>query len=370
MTRSDSVLRSAAATQWRWLLTALTRPADPTRARTAALSCFFGWTVAELDAADDAKLSQVQDQLFRWAETLDAQGVVGFCAEVWYDSGVAARVLATSDGDRDFTDLDHIAGLLQASTAGRRPTAAGLLATLKQLESEAGGDPETDLTARQVESEAEAVRIMTVHAAKGLEFPIVCVPTLWRKSLAVAHEMVFQDPDTGLRTFDIANGEGWPTAPDAKARKVRANDEARGRTSGCCTWRSPGRSTRRWSGGRTCTDATSPDSRDVLFARSNGAIDPEQFAAPKVVLPLDSDAAAVLEPVFSGAGDAVAVTVTGSADGPVHLWADGASRASTRRDRARRARPGPCPGQPAMVVQRDQRPRSRSCARSRGRESR
>ena len=29
VTRSDSVLRSAAATQWRWLLTALARPADP-----------------------------------------------------------------------------------------------------------------------------------------------------------------------------------------------------------------------------------------------------------------------------------------------------------------------------------------------------
>ncbi len=330
VTRSDSVLRSAAATQWRWLLTALTRPADPTRARTAALSCFFGWTVAELDAADDAKLSQVQDQLFRWAETLDAQGTVGFCAKVWYDSGVAARVLATSDGDRDFTDLDHIAGLLQASTAGRRPTAAGLLATLKQLESEAGGDPETDLTARQVESEAEAVRIMTVHAAKGLEFPIVCVPTLWRNSLAVAHEIVFQDPDTGLRTFDIANGEGWPTASDAKARKVRANDEARGenlRLLYVALTRAQHKTLVWWSHVQGC-DITGL--AHVLFARSNGAIDPELFAAPKVVLPPDFDAAAVLGPVFSRAGDAVAVTVTGSADGPVHLWADGASRASTR----------------------------------------
>ena len=330
VTRSDSVLRSAAATQWRWLLTALTRPADPTRARTAALSCFFGWTVAELDAADDAKLSQVQDQLFRWAETLDAQGTVGFCAKVWYDSGVAARVLATSDGDRDFTDLDHIAGLLQASTVGRRPTAAGLLATLKQLESEAGGDPETDLTARQVESEAEAVRIMTVHAAKGLEFPIVCVPTLWRNSLAVAHEIVFQDPDTGLRTFDIANGEGWPTASDAKARKVRANDEARGenlRLLYVALTRAQHKTLVWWSHVHGC-DITGL--AHVLFARSNGAIDPQQFAAPKVVLPPDADAAAVLEPVFSRAGDAVAVTVTGSADGPVHLWADGASRASTR----------------------------------------
>jgi exodeoxyribonuclease V beta subunit len=330
VTRSDSVLRSAAATQWRWLLTALTRPADPTRARAAALSWFFGWTVAELDAADDAKLSQVQDQLFRWAETLDAQSTVGFCAKVWSDSGVAARVLATSDGDRDFTDLDHIAGLLQASTAGRRPTAAGLLATLKQLESKAGGDPETDLTARQVESEAEAVRIMTVHAAKGLEFPIVCVPTLWRNSLAVAHEIVFQDPDTGLRTFDIANGEGWPTASDAKARKVRANDEARGenlRLLYVALTRAQHKTLVWWSRVQGC-DITGL--AHVLFARSNGAIDPELFAAPKVVLPPDSDAATALEYAFSRAVDGVAVTVTGSADGPVHLWADGASRAPSR----------------------------------------
>src|ERR1039458_9012572 len=238
--------------------------------------------------------------------------------------------LATSDGDRDFTDLDHIAGLLQASTAGRRPTAAGLLVTLKQLESEAGGDPETDLTARQVESEAEAVRIMTVHAAKGLEFPIVCVPTLWRNSLAVAHEMVFQDPDTGLRTFDIANGEGWPTASDAKARKVRANDEARGenlRLLYVALTRAQHKTLVWWSRVQGC-DITGL--AHVLFARSNGAIDPELFAAPKVVLPPDSDAAAAPADAFSRAGVGVAVTVTGSADGPVHLWADGASRAPSR----------------------------------------
>ena len=228
VTRSDSVLRSAAATQWRWLLTALTRPADPSRARLAALSWFFGWSAAELDRSDDAQLSGVQDQLFRWAETLDVQGTVAFCAKVWSDSGAMARVLATPEGDRDYTDLDHIAGLLQMRTAGRRLTATGLLALLTQIESEAGGDPEIDVTARQVESDAEAVRIMTVHAAKGLEFPIVCVPTLWRNSLAVAHETVFQDPGTGVRTFDIANGEGWPTVADAKARKALANDEARG----------------------------------------------------------------------------------------------------------------------------------------------
>ncbi len=40
--RGGSVLESVAATHWRWLLTALARPADPERARTVALSWFFG----------------------------------------------------------------------------------------------------------------------------------------------------------------------------------------------------------------------------------------------------------------------------------------------------------------------------------------
>ena len=109
VTRGDSVLKSAAAIEWRRLLTALARPTDPTRARTAALSWFFGWSVAVLDAADDAELSHVQAQLQRWAETLRTHGTVELCAHIWSESGVTARVLGSSDGDRDLTDLDHIA---------------------------------------------------------------------------------------------------------------------------------------------------------------------------------------------------------------------------------------------------------------------
>ncbi|MFZ2056213.1 MAG: UvrD-helicase domain-containing protein [Acidimicrobiales bacterium] len=327
VTRGDSVLRSDAATHWRWLLTALAQPADPTRARTAALSWFFGWSVADLDAADDAKLSQVQDQLFRWVETLEDHGTVELCARVWSDSGVTARVLATSDGDRDLTDLDHIAGLLQASGAGRRPTATGLLATLKQLESEVADEPENDLTARQVESEAEAVQIMTVHVAKGLEFPVVCVPTLWRQSLATARDVVFQDLDTGLRTFDVASGQDWPTASAARARKALANDEALGenlRLLYVALTRAEHEALVWWT--RVQGSEITGLAR-VLFARSDGSIDPDLFAAPKVALPADGDAAAALGAAFASAGDAVAVTVTGSARHLADPWVDGETRA-------------------------------------------
>ncbi|MGO9962147.1 MAG: UvrD-helicase domain-containing protein [Acidimicrobiales bacterium] len=324
VTRGDSVLRSRAADQWRWLLTALARPNEPTRARTAALSWFFGWSVAELDAADDVDLGEVQDQLFRWARTLEAHGVVELCAQVWSESGVTARVLATSDGDRDLTDLDHIAGLLQAGTAGRRATAAGLLMTLAQLAVEVAEDPDNDVSARQIESEAEAVQIMTVHVAKGLEFPVVCVPTLWRKSYATTNEVVFRDRDTRRRTFDVTNGQPWPTKAAAKKRKALANEEALGENQRLLyvaltraehvtlVWWSP------------VEGADLTGLARVLFARSEGVICPEKFSAGTVELPSDADAPGQLAAVFAQCGDAVAIGVAGAGSVPDGRWADGA----------------------------------------------
>jgi exodeoxyribonuclease V beta subunit len=323
-TRADSVLKSPAAAQWRWLLTALARPNDPTRARTASLTWFFGWTVAELDAADDMRLSEVQNQLGEWAETLADHGAVELCARVWAENIVSARVLATSDGDRNLTDLDHIAGLLQTATVGRRPTATGLLALMEQLEAEIADDPENDVTARQVESEAEAVQIMTIYVAKGLEFPVVCVPTMWRQSHAAAREVVFQDPVTGRRTFDIANGNGWPHTPDSTARRALADAEALGenlRLLYVAVTRAEHETLLWWTRAQKSEDT---GLARVLFARTDGEIDPELFTET-LTLPADSEAAARLEPAFAAAGDAVAVAVTGLAGGPVSKWVDRAT---------------------------------------------
>ena len=327
VTRGDSVLKSKAADHWRWLLCALARPADPTRARTAALSWFFGWSVPGIDEADDAKLSDVQEQLQSWARTLEAHGVAELCAHVWSESGVTARVLATNDGDRDLTDLDHIAGLLQAGATDRRTNPAGLLMTLAWLASEVAEDPDNDVSARQIESEAEAVQIMTVHVAKGLEFPVVCVPTLWRKGFATADEVVFRDPDTGRRTFDITNGQPWPTWAAAATRKTLANKEALGenlRLLYVALTRAEHEALVWWSSveGSDITGLAR-----VLFARSAGAISAAKFAAPRVDLPADDDAVAELQMAFGEAGDTVAIGVAGAAAPPGGRWVDFESKA-------------------------------------------
>ena len=319
--RGGSVLESVAATHWRWLLTALARPADPARARTVALSWFFGWSVARIDAADETELADVQEQLFSWAEILETHGTIDFCAHVWSDSGVVARVLASPDGDRDLTDLDHIAGLLQTTSDSQRPTALGLLTALTQMDALKDLiDPDNDVTARQVESEAEAVQIMTVYVAKGLEFPVVCVPTLWRRNST--NDVVFQSPITGNRTFDIAPSQQWPTKKESELRKEMANDEALGdslRLLYVALTRAQHQTLLWWSG-TSGSDTTGL--AHVLFGRTNGAIDPDLFSARRVALPDDADLKAELDVAFAPAGDAIAVTVPGPAEHPVIEWTD------------------------------------------------
>jgi exodeoxyribonuclease V beta subunit len=319
--RGGSVLESVAATHWRWLLTALARPADPARARTVALSWFFGWSVARIDAADETELADVQEQLFRWAEILETHGTIDFCAHVWSDSGVVARVLASPDGDRDLTDLDHLANLLQTNSDSQRPTALGLLTTLTQLDALKDLiDPDNDVTARQVESEAEAVQIMTVYVAKGLEFPVVCVPTLWRRS--TLSDVVFQSPLTGNRTFDVASTQHWPTKKMSDLRREMANDEALGeslRLLYVALTRAQHQTLLWWSG---TVGSDSTGLAHVLFGRTNGAIDPDLFSAPRVALPDDADLTAVLDVAFAPAGDAIAVSVPGPIAKPVIGWTD------------------------------------------------
>ena len=308
--RSDSVLKSPAAKHWRWLLTAVARPNDPTRARTAALSWFFGWSVERLAAAEDEELSRVQVQLAAWSDTLANEGVVEFCSRVWSESAVTARVLGTADGDRNITDLDHIAGLVQAASSDRRPTPDGLLGVLQQPARAPTDDPENDVTARQVESEADAVRLMTIFVAKGLEFPVVCVPTLWRGPSQFRREVMYQDPATGLRTFDIANNTKWPTASEAKQRKALANRETLGenlRLLYVALTRAE-HSTLLWWSRTEGSDMTGL--AHVLFGREQGKIDANLFSEYRAQLPDDADARGLLQEAFAASGDAVAVSLT------------------------------------------------------------
>jgi exodeoxyribonuclease V beta subunit len=198
---ASSVLDTEAATQWRLLLRALERPRHPGSARAGALTWFIGDDLARIAAYGDSQLAELHEQLRHWSDLVAGSGLPGLLASA-RAGGLHERLLSRVRGDRDLTDLDHLAELLHAATGGRPVGPAALLAALDHLAAHATSDETArDAVARRIDRDDDAVQVLTVHRAKGLEFPVVLCPYLWTTSSG-GHGIPHAHVEGGHRELD------------------------------------------------------------------------------------------------------------------------------------------------------------------------
>ncbi len=74
------------------------------------------------------------------------------------------------------TDLRHLGQLLHVAATEEQLGVTALTGWLRNRIAEAGQDTADEERSRRLESDAEAVQVLTIHRSKGLEFPITYVP--------------------------------------------------------------------------------------------------------------------------------------------------------------------------------------------------
>ena len=200
---AGSVFATRPAQEWLQLLEALERPTSRERASLAALTCFVGWAAQTVATAGEGEWEALHWSLHRWASLLRDQGVASLFETVSSAHAVPGRVLARPSGERFMTDLRHVAQLLHeaAVAEGLGPTA--IATWLGRRIQDAARDAENEERTRRLESDAEAVQVLTIHRSKGLEFPVVLCPFMWGAHTEKSDVPVFHDQGNGRRTIDV-----------------------------------------------------------------------------------------------------------------------------------------------------------------------
>ncbi|AWB92678.1 UvrD-helicase domain-containing protein [Aeromicrobium chenweiae] len=172
-----NVFRSAAGDAWLTLLEAMERPQSSARVRAAGLTDFMGHSAAELAASGDALTDELATRVREQADLLRDRGIAAVFEATSGQGELARRVLQRPDGRRRMTDLRHIAQALHEAAEVERLGPGAMLAWLRAQRDDASAGS-TERT-RRLDSDAAAVQIVTVHASKGLQYPVVYLPFLF-----------------------------------------------------------------------------------------------------------------------------------------------------------------------------------------------
>ncbi|AXE30411.1 exodeoxyribonuclease V subunit beta [Chromobacterium phragmitis] len=177
----ESVFASREAGELLAVLHAWAEPANEGRLRRALATELAGLNAAEIKAELEdetrweAQLLKNADDHQRWRER-------GFMAawRHWFARERAAeRLLPLPDGERRLTNLGHLAELIQQESESRQ----GMAPLLAWFAARVADPPRGEEAALRLESDAALVKIVTVHTAKGLQYPVVFCPFLWNGAL-------------------------------------------------------------------------------------------------------------------------------------------------------------------------------------------
>ncbi len=184
--KAGNVFAGTLAADLRQVLMAMALMGGRGQVKAALLTCFFSFNEEEL--SDDVVLADMIGFFGDLNQKWQARGFnAAFAAlEVHPRCDFRRNLAKLPEGERLLADLMQIVDLAGSAVGEIGPSPEALVGWItERINESGGGEVDSEEYARQLESESDALKIMTIHASKGLEFPVVIVPmSMGRNSIS------------------------------------------------------------------------------------------------------------------------------------------------------------------------------------------
>jgi len=195
------------------LLGGIAAPRNLSKVKTGLLTRLIGLEAEEIDPVSPNSESVIEKWLLRFRTYHEIWNRHGFIQMFWTimtENRVRVRLLALENGERSLTNILHMAEILHQEAVDRGLNTTALLGYL--YDRIAAGQTRNVEHQLRLESDADRVKIVTVHKAKGLEYPVVFCPFTWEGSrLSSLESCIFhmrKGPDTKTEiVFDAGSPE-------------------------------------------------------------------------------------------------------------------------------------------------------------------
>lgn len=189
------------------ILSSISEPGSDRRFKTALVTDILGGSGHKIDCADshpfwwETRVSNFREYFRLW----NRYGFIRMFRNFMSKEKIRERLLAFPDGERRLTNLLHLAEILHQKSVEEQTGITGLIKWMSEQISTSV--PESEIHQLRLESDEHAVKIITLHKSKGLEFPVVFCPFSWGGSLIKDAEIAFHDHDTKELTLDLGSSE-------------------------------------------------------------------------------------------------------------------------------------------------------------------
>jgi len=205
---TGNLFASREALQMERVLSAVSQPNNE-RCLTAALSSdILGISGEALSAliADEPAWEKQLIKFNRYYSQWNQYGFIRMFKYMMAEEKILPRLMCLPDGERRCTNLLHLSEVLHQVSVEKKLGSTGLIKWLsEQRRADSRGYVEHPL---RLESDEDAVKLVTVHKSKGMEYPVVFCPFMWdgTRNRSPKAPFLFHDKSDNVRlTLDLGS---------------------------------------------------------------------------------------------------------------------------------------------------------------------